>query len=334
MKTVLNRRRFLAALPSAGALGLLGSADAFAQAAPPETTRLRLTKSPSICWAPQYISAQMLRSEGFTDISFVDLPGGDVPVRLSAGDADISMNFVGPNIIRVDAGDPVAFLGGVHVGCFEVFGGERVKRITDLKGKVASISAVNGADHVFFATIAAHVGLDPRKDINWQTNPPQESIRLFGEGKVDAIIAFPPVAQELRAKRMGHVIINSSTDRPWSQYYCCLLATSREFMRKNPIATKRALRAILKSADLCATEPVTTADRIVELGFARRSDYARQALQEIAYNNWREYDPENTIRFYALRLHEAGMIKSNPNKIIAESADWRFFNELKRELKG
>jgi NitT/TauT family transport system substrate-binding protein len=334
MKTIMNRRGFLTALPSAGALGLLGGTDAFAQAAPPETTRLRLLKSPSICWAPQYISEQMLRSEGFTDISFADLPDGNVPARLSAGDADISMNFVGPNIIRVDAGDPVVFLGGVHVGCFEVFGGERVKRITDLKGRTAAINSFNGAEYVFLATIAAHVGLDPRKDINWDLHPPQESIRLFGEGKVDAIIAFPPVAQELRAKGIGRVIVNSSIDRPWSQYYCCLLATSRDFMRKNPVATKRALRAILKSADVCAAEPATAADRMVELGFAKRSDYARQALQEIAYNNWREYDPENTIRFYALRLHEAGIIKSNPNKIIAESADWRFFNELKRELKG
>src|SRR5262249_8636293 len=146
---ILSRRRFLAALPSAGALGLLGNADAFAQAAPPETTRLRLTKSPSICWAPMYISEQMLRSEGFTDISFVDLPAADVPGLHSAGEADISMNFVGPNIIRIDAGDPIVFVGGVHVGCFEVFGGERVKRITDLKGRSASISTFNGAEHVF-----------------------------------------------------------------------------------------------------------------------------------------------------------------------------------------
>ena len=40
------------------------------------------------------------------------------------------------------------------------------------------------------------------------------------------------------------------------------------------------------------------------------------------------------MRLYALRLHEAGMIKSSPNKIIAEGTDWRFLNELKRELKA
>jgi NitT/TauT family transport system substrate-binding protein len=40
------------------------------------------------------------------------------------------------------------------------------------------------------------------------------------------------------------------------------------------------------------------------------------------------------MRFYALRLHEAGMIRSSPNQIIAEGTDWRFLNELKRELKA
>ena len=40
------------------------------------------------------------------------------------------------------------------------------------------------------------------------------------------------------------------------------------------------------------------------------------------------------MRFYALRLHEVGMIKSTPNTIIAEGTDWRFVNELKRELKA
>ena len=52
------------------------------------------------------------------------------------------------------------------------------------------------------------------------------------------------------------------------------------------------------------------------------------------YSKWREYDPEDTVRFYALRLREAGMIKSSPQKIIAEGTDWRFLNELERELKA
>ena len=73
---------------------------------------------------------------------------------------------------------------------------------------------------------------------------------------------------------------------------------------------------------------------MVEGGFTARYDYALQTLNEVPYNRWREYDPEDTIRFYSLRLREAGMIKSAPNKIIADGTDWRFFKELKRELKS
>lgn len=57
-------------------------------------------------------------------------------------------------------------------------------------------------------------------------------------------------------------------------------------------------------------------------------------LREVPYDQWREYDPEDTLRYYALRLHEAGAITSTPQKIIARGTDWRFFNELKRELKA
>jgi NitT/TauT family transport system substrate-binding protein len=123
-------------------------------------------------------------------------------------------------------------------------------------------------------------------------------------------------------------------DRPWSQYFCCMMAGNREFVRKYPVATKAVLRAILKAADLCVTEPARAVRRLVDGGFTPRYDYALQTLNEVPYDKWREYDHEDTLRFYALRLHEAGMIKASPQKIIADGTDWRFLNELKRELKA
>jgi NitT/TauT family transport system substrate-binding protein len=57
-------------------------------------------------------------------------------------------------------------------------------------------------------------------------------------------------------------------------------------------------------------------------------------MQDVGYNRWREYDAEDMIRFYALRLQEAGLIKSTPQKLIAQGTDWRFLNEIKKELKG
>ncbi len=109
-----------------------------------------------------------------------------------------------------------------------------------------------------------------------------------------------------------------------------------EFVRKHPVATKRAIRAILKAAEFCAQEPERVARSLVDKGYTAQAqyEYARQTLREVPYGRWREFDPEDTIRFYALRLHETGMIKSSPQRIIAKGTDWRFFNELKKELKG
>ena len=331
-----SRRKFLAELTLVGTTGLLGLRPRpLAAEPPPETTKLRLLKETGrVCWAPQYMAEDLLRAEGFADVTYVDFPGGPVAEYLAAAKADLSLHFVGPNIMRLDQGDPVVFLAGVHTGCFEVIATERVRRITDLKGKAAGVSSLQGAEHVFIASMAAHVGLNPQQDMTWVVNPPDVSIRLLREGQIDAFLGFPPVPQEVRAKQIGHVLVNSAVDRPWSQYFCCLLIGNRDFVQKHPIATKRALRAILKAADLCAQNPEQAARLLVARQSTPRFDYALQAMQEIPYHRWREYDPEDTVRFYALRLQEAGMIKSSPQKIIAQGTDWRFLNELKKELKG
>ena len=113
-----------------------------------------------------------------------------------------------------------------------------------------------------------------------------------------------------------------------------MLVGNGDYVRKYPIATKRVLRTILKGADLCASEPARVVQQLVDRGFTERYDYSLDALSSIPYGAWREYAPEDTVRYYALRLHEAGFIKSSPQKIIADGTDWRFLNELKRELKA
>jgi NitT/TauT family transport system substrate-binding protein len=182
--------------------------------------------------------------------------------------------------------------------------------------------------------MAQYVGLNPHTDIHWAVHPPSQAMHLLAAGQIDALVDFPPVPQELRARRIGHVVVNSATDRPWSQYFCCVVVGNRDFVRQHPSATKRALRAILKATDVCALEPDRVARLLVEKGFTPHYDYALQAMQEIPYHRWREYDSEDTVRFYALRLHEAGIIKASPQRIIAQGTDWRFFNALKKELKG
>jgi NitT/TauT family transport system substrate-binding protein len=226
-------------------------------------------------------------------------------------------------------------LAGVHVGCYELFAHEPIRSLSDLKGRRVGIPlSLGSGGHLLLSSIAAYVGLDPRTDINWITSLSGEFMEVFAEGKVDAYLGFPPEPQELRARKIGHVILNTTTDKPWSQYFCCTSFGRRDFVRDHPVATKRYLRAILKTADFCAAEPEQAAQQLVDAGFTGRYDYALETLTDIPYAQWREFDPEDSMRFYALRLHEVGMIKSSPNALLAEGADWRFLNELKRELKA
>jgi NitT/TauT family transport system substrate-binding protein len=331
-----TRRTFLSKLTLAGTAGLLGwHPRPVAAEPPPETTKIRLMRRPAICAAPEYLAEEFLWGEGFTEVQYVTTTGGaGISKALASGEADISMVFSGPLLLRVDAGDPIIFMAGVHIGCFELFGTERVRAIRDLKGKTVAVFELGSGAHVFIASMAAHVGLDPLRDINWVTHPSSEAMRLLAEGKIDAYLGFPPEPQEMRAKQIGHVVVNSMMDRPWSQYFCCMAAGHREFVQKHPVATKRVLRAILQATDVCAREPERVARFLIDKGYTTDYDFALQMMQELPYGQWREYDPEDTVRFYALRLHEAGMIKSSPQKLLAQGTDWRFLNELKKELKG
>jgi NitT/TauT family transport system substrate-binding protein len=329
-----SRRRFLGGLTLTGAAGLLGLPPRpVAGEPPPETTALRLARTISICQAPQYVVEALFAAEGFTDVQFVG-EAARADRTLASGDAQMGMLFLGPFLLHLDAGAPLVILSGGHVGCLELFAHEPIRSVRDLKGRSVAVYALGTATHVFLATLLAYIGLDPRKDVTIVAHPPREGLRLFEEQQVDVYIATPPIAQELHAKHIGHVVVNTSVDRPWSQYFCCVVAGHRAFVQKHPVATKRALRAILKGADICALEPERAAQALVTQGLAQRYDYALQAMQEVSYGRWREYNPEDTVRFYALRLHEVGMLKSTPQTLIAQGTDWRFLTALKKEMKG
>jgi NitT/TauT family transport system substrate-binding protein len=334
MQIVQNRRDFLASASLAAAAGVLAARRSLADDGPPETTTIRLGQGLGICAAPSYIADDLLRAEGFTDIQLVPTAGGfAIPQMVGRGDIDFALSFAAAVVFHLDGGVPITALAGVHSGCFELFAHAPIQTISDLKGKRVGIRALRSGSHLYLAMMATHVGLDPHNDIAWVTRPDGSVMELFADRGVDVFLGFPPEPQELRARQVGRVILNTTMDKPWSEYFCCMVFGNRNFVLTHPMATKRYLRAILKAADICAAAPGQVAQTLVDRGFTPRYDFALQTLTDVPYGKWRDYDPEDTIRFYALRLHEAGMITSTPGKIIAEGTDWRFLNELKRELK-
>jgi NitT/TauT family transport system substrate-binding protein len=334
MRIRQNRRDFLASASLAAAAGVFGPRVALADEGPPETPTIKLAYYGNNCLAPLLIAKDLLQAEGFTDVRYVEAPESfTIPELVARGDVHFGSTFAGTVVYHLDNGVPIIALAGVHSGCYELFAYEPVRTITDLRGKRIAIQSLNSDGHQYLAIMAAYVGLNPRTDFDWVIPPDGNALEIFARGEADAFLAFPTEPQELRARGIGRVIISTVQDRPWSQYFCCLLFGAKDFVRDHPIATKRYLRALLKAADYCAAEPERVAQRLTDGGFGRY-DYAYQTLTEIQYRGWRDYDPEDTMRFYALRLHEAGMIETSPNRILAESTDWRFLSELKRELKA
>lgn len=215
---------------------------------PPEITKLRIVREPSICIAPQYVAEELLRAEGFVDVEYVQTLSepykapntgsamgrgrreGRPRGRRSCGH---SHGHGGTACGPVDAGEPIRILTGIHAGCFDLFGADRVCSIKDLKGKPVGVTALGSSHYLYVASIAAYVGLDPQRDIRFVTPPVAESARMLAEGKVDAVIGFPPVSREPRASGMGHVVVDSRVDKPWSQYVCCMFTANHECVRRN-----------------------------------------------------------------------------------------------------
>ena len=290
--------------------------------------------APITCFAPLYLAEQLLRAEGFTEIEYVKTPLAEGPDEaLAAGKVDIVQNDTAAHMMSLDRGAPIVVLGGIHTGCWELFAQASIRSLLDLKGKTVA-APEKSSRQAFVAAMLASVGLDPHQDVTWLNHAPAESMRLFEQGRIDAFMGFVPEPQELRARKVGHVLINTLTDRPWSQYFRCLAAANREFVHKNPVATKRALRALLKATDLWVSQPERAARLMVERGVAQNYDYVLQSVREIGYLKWRDYEAEDTTRFWSLGLRELGIINPDPKKLLAQGTDWRFIEQIKREIKG
>ena len=244
MQITQSRRDFLASASLAAAASVLGTKQAIAVDGPSEVSTIRLRKSSAICVAPRYLAGDLLRGEGFTDVQYITGLPFDAVAR---GEVDFEINTASWAVSLLDTGRPITVLAGVHPGCYELFAHEPIRTISDLRGKRVGIPQAPGsAGHLLLAVMTAQVGLDPHQDIEWITTSSGDFLETFAQGEVDAFLGFPPEPQELRARKIGRVILNTTTDKPWSQYICCIACANRDFVRNYPVASKRALRALLQ----------------------------------------------------------------------------------------
>ena len=334
----LDRREFISKSVAAGTAMYLGLGNDLGLAAvepPPETTTIRFQKIQSPCWVPQLVAEPLLREEGITDIQYIDQQIDKGEEDILAGRVDFMADFTANSLGLFAPGDPIDFISGFHIGCYSLIGSDRIKSVRDLKGKkVWAWENVMDSPNAFFKAFVAYVGLDPDKDVEYVECSKDEAIELFKRGKIDAFMSFPPGPQQLMAAGIGHVLVDTNVDRPWSQYYCCMILGRRDFIRNNPIATRKVIRSILRANDLVSQDPEMAAQLLVDRKLRKADDqkFMAQALREIPYDKWRHYAPEDTIRFWALRLKELGIIKHSPQDFLNKNTDWSHIASLKKEM--
>ena len=335
----LNRREFMKKAALTGAAAYLGIGSDYGIAAvepPPETTTIRFQDFWAACWVPQLVAEPLLRKEGFKDIQYSkhEKPF-DGYNDIIAGKMDFSLDFIGSSIRAIDPGSQVVLIAGLHAGCYSLIASDKIKTVRGLKGKKVWAWSTRDAGPVdFFKSLVAYVGLDPVKDIQYVKASEDEAIELFKRGEIDAFLSFPPGPQQLRAAGIGHLLVDTNVDRPWSQYYCCMILGRRDFIRNNPIATRKVIRSILRANDLVSQDPEMAAQLLVDRKLRKADDqeFMAQAFREIPYDKWRHYSPEDTIRFWALRLKEIGIIKYSPQEYISKNTDWSHIASLKKEM--
>lgn len=299
--------------------------------APLETTTIKL--SAASCDSAIFGAERFLREEGFTDVQITDAATGPA---FAAGNAHIGFAFPQAFFNAVENGPKVVLLGGLHPGCVEIWAPQSVTSVKDLKGRSVTVTAksLGNLQYSFLAMVLRQAGMDP-KDVNFVVQADADPLKLYLEGKSDAVFASAAGAAALKANpaNKGHVIYSQVMEEPWKSTDCCFVMTSEPWFRANPIAAKRAMRAIYRTADALPADRVDAAKAATDKGLfggAANTANVKEAANMVPLD-WRTYDVEKAIRFYVPLLADTGM-KSSADDLL-RSVDLKIYKELSTELK-
>jgi len=337
-----TRREILGvALSTAGALlvGCVGGGQSSSKPSPApspgpvETKTLRIG-APPVCDAAYFMADRYLRDEGFTDIQFVK---GDASQTMAGGAADITSFFPSRLAAEIDAGTPVVALAGLHVGCVGLFAQPGIRDVAGLRGKTIMVRKKDPREFTFAFPVVTllNAGIDPSHDVNIVEAPSDaDMLKLFRDGKTDAFTTAVVQMDALRAEGKFAMLVDYTTDAPWSGHHCCLVTATRSFVEMSPNAARRALRAILRANVEAASDPSRGVRAMVDAGFSNQYDAVLAHDRTLPYASWRTVDPEVGVRFFAERLQQAKVVASSGDQVVRKGTDWSLLRMAKQELPG
>jgi NitT/TauT family transport system substrate-binding protein len=299
---------------------------------PPETTTLRLTAG--ACDSAIFGAERYLREEGFTDVQFSDAA---TLGAIAAGNTQIGNAFPQAFFSSVENGPKVVSLGGLHTGCVEIWAQPGIGSVKDLKARSVTVTGkgLTNLSYSYIAIALKVAGVD-LKDVNFVVQADADPLKLYLEGKNDAVFVATTAAAALKANpaNKGTVIYSQVMDEPWKSNNCCFIVASEPWYRANPIAAKRAMRAIYRTADALPADRSDAAKLATDKGLfggAAALANVREAANMVPLD-WRTYDLEKAVRFYAPLLTDVGQLRASTDDLL-KAIDLKIFKELSTELK-
>jgi NitT/TauT family transport system substrate-binding protein len=299
---------------------------------PPETTTIRLTCI--ACDAPVMAAERYLREEGFTSVEITDAA---TAVALADGKADMGPIFAPILANALQDGRRLVGLGGIHAGCAEIWAPQSVASMKDLRGRkvVVTSRATDNVGYVYLTVALKQAGVDA-KDVNFVVQQGADLVRMYNEGQNDAVFVAQAGAVALKNNpaNKGHIIHNQVMDEPWSRHDCCVLVATQDWYRANPVAAKRAVRAIYRAADSLPADRAEVAKLGTDKGlFGGAANLAnvRGAMNMVPFN-WRELDLDKSLRFYGTLMADSGLIRIGADELV-KSVDTRIVSELRTEIR-
>jgi NitT/TauT family transport system substrate-binding protein len=299
---------------------------------PPETTSIKLTAAP--CDSAIFGAERYLRDEGFTDVQITDMA---TPAAIAAGGSNLGNAFPQAFFNSVESGPKVVSLGGLHPGCVEIWAQPGIASVKDLKGRSITVTgkSLGNLAYSYVAMVLKQAGVDP-KDVNFVVQADANPLQLYLDGKSDAVFVATtgvPALMKNPANK-GHVIHSQVMDEPWKSTNCCFIIASEQWYGANPIAAKRAMRAIYRTADALPANRGDAAKLATDknlFGGAAALANVTEAANMVPLE-WRAYDLEKAVRFYAPLLTDVGVLKASTGDIL-KAVDIKIYKELSTELK-
>ena len=276
----VSRRRFLANTSALGAAAsLFGVPRIAASEPPPETRKIRVLHSPGICLVPQYLAEDLLHLEGFDEVEYVKDQYDSGFKDVAADKADVTINDAPGALPVLDAGMPVVLVGGIHAGCYELFGTRQIQGIRDLKGKTVAVYALGLGSHIIVASMLAYVGMNPN-DVHWVAGA-DNAMRLFVEGKADAFIGFPRAHRSYERKRsVMSFSIHHETGLGRSTSVACWAQTAASLRTTRSRQSERCEPSLRQPTSALSIPPelrATWSRRAMKLATKLRTKYSRRS---------------------------------------------------------